>query len=220
MNYFGLLENLFCLYNKLHGQTLTPKQLLRRIRKQVPYSECNIVLNQGLNLLPDQIWVAGLYDAELDADGSVPIEIEIAVHKIRKDFYFDETDVSLNTWAEFCLDFAAVLGHEFVHLHQFRRRQFKMCRPYISEHANPQKREQQIYYGDPDEIDAYAWTAAANAIIETRPRKQTIESTQLYKVYTRLFDKQDPVVVKFVSKANSYLKKLEKQKNDTTSKQN
>jgi hypothetical protein len=220
MNYFELLKKLFNLYEKLHNKKLTPEQLAQQVRKVVPYKECKITVNRSLNVLPNYIPVSGLYDAELDEIGRKPIEMEITVHKIKKKLLFNENDVTSDQWAEFCIDFACILGHEFVHLHQFRRRGFRMNRPYLGTSKDQNKREQQCYYGDSDELDAYAWAAAANAVIELKTSKRTIEKTHLYKTYTRIFNKNDPVVLKFVRKGNRYLKKLEKQKHGTRFEQN
>ena len=219
MNYFELLERLFVVYEAQYNKRLTCNQFLAAVKKAVPYRECKITLNRSLNVLPSHMPVAGLYDLELAERGRRPIEMEITVHKIRKDFVFNQNDITLNQWAEFCIDFSCILGHEFVHMHQFRRRGFKMNRPYVSTSTNINKHEQQCYYGDSDELDAYAWSAAANAVIEMSEKKKCIEKTHLYKTYVNVFDKKDPLVLKFVRKGNRYLKKLEKQKNGTKFKQ-
>ena len=83
MNYFELLERLFGLYATLYNKRLTYDQLLKEIKKAVPYRECKITLNRSLNVLPTHIPVAGVYDAELDEVGRKPIEMEITVHKIQ-----------------------------------------------------------------------------------------------------------------------------------------
>lgn len=215
MNYFELLERLYFMYEKLHNKKLTCNQFIRKIRNAVPFTDCEIVLTKTLTVLPTEIPVAGLYDGDLDYEGHKPIQMEIAVHKIRENFIFNENDIGIDKWATFCIDFAVILGHEYIHMHQFRRRSFRMNRPYISTSKNQNIRDQQCYFGDSDELDAYAWAAAANAIIENRSNRKNIESTNLYKTYARIFDKTDPLVQKFVRKGNSYLKKLEKQKNVT-----
>lgn len=220
MNYFELLERLFSVYEAQYNKRLTCDQFLTAVKKAVPYRECKITLNRSLNVLPSHMPVAGLYDAELDERGRRPIEMEITLHKIRRGILFNKNDITLEQWAEFCVDFACILGHEFVHMHQFRRRGFKMNRPYVSTVGNQNKREQQCYYGDSDELDAYAWAAAANAVIEMTESQRRIERTNLYRTYVRTFDRNDPLVLKFVRKANRYLKKLEKQKNGTKFKQN
>lgn len=215
MNYFTLLEKLYYMYEKLYNKKLTCNQFVTKIRKAVPFSECQIILTKTLTVMPNDIPVAGLYDADLDSEGHRPIQMEIAVHKIRENFVFNDNDISLDKWATFCIDFAVILGHEYVHMHQFRRRSFKMNRPYVSTNKNQNIRDQQCYFGDSDELDAYAWSAAANAIIERRANKKNIESTELYRTYKKVFNKNDPLVLKFVRKGNRYLKKLEKQKNVT-----
>jgi hypothetical protein len=219
MNYFDLLTRLFGAYDKLRNKQLTDRQFLYFLKKAVPYTECNIRINRTLNVYPSSIIeIAGLYDAELDSESENPIDIEVSIHKMWEAVIFDEKHISLDRWAEFCIDFATILGHEFIHMNQFRRRNFNMNRPYVSKHKNKSKRDLQNYLGDSDEVDAYAWTAAANAVVELKPYKRKITSTRIYKMYVNAFDKDDPVVLKLVRKANTYFKKLEKQKNETRTK--
>ena len=93
MNYFELLERLFNIYEQVYNKRLTSDQLLQQIKAAVPFRECKITVSRGLNLLPNQIPVAGLYDAELDEAGRKPIEMEISIHKIRKHLLFNENDI-------------------------------------------------------------------------------------------------------------------------------
>jgi hypothetical protein len=193
--------------------------IVRKIRYAIPYPDCKIVSNKTLTVISNNFDIAGLYDPEKDEDGERCIEIEIGFPK-RKDFYyFNESDLSRNHWSEFCINFSLILGHEYMHLNQFRRRNFNWCRSYKGISSKPNIREHQEYYGDSDEIDAYAFTAAANiitdSILNPKSKKNTVEYTKLYKTYLTLFDKNDPVVLKFVRLTNRYLKKLEHQYHDT-----
>ena len=219
MNYFQLLKRLYDIYDPMVDKVVDHNTIIRKIRYAIPYKDCTIVSNKTLTVISNNFEIAGLYDPEKDADGEPPIEIEIGFPK-RKDFYyFNESDFSRNHWSEFCINFSLILGHEYMHLNQFRRRNFNWCRVYKGTSLRPNIREQQEYYGDSDEIDAYAFTAAANLITDSvlnpKSKKNTIEHATLYKTYVSLFDKTDPVVLKFVRLTNRYLKKLEQQYHDT-----
>lgn len=219
MNYFQLLKRLYDIYDPMVDKVVDHNTIVRKVRHAIPYKDCKILSNKTLTVVSNNFEIAGLYDPEKDADGEVCIEIEIGFPK-RKDFYyFNQSDLSRNHWSDFCINFSLILGHEYMHLNQFRRRNYNWCRSYKAITLNPNIKEQQEYYGDSDEIDAYAFTAAANlitdSILNPKSKKNTIEHSRLYKTYVSLFDKNDPVVLKFVRLTNRYLKKLEQQYHDT-----
>lgn len=219
MNYFQLLKKLYDLYDTMADRVVDHNTILRKIRNAIPFSECKIIAVRTLGIATNSFEVSGLYDPEADEEGDKPILIEIAIPKRMDDFYFGPGGVTRTHWSNFCVDFANILGHEYIHLNQFRRRNFKWCRAYKSYASKPVLKERQEYYGDPDEVDAYAFIAAAEIAIETlRPNKKAlypINKTRLYKTYVDAFDKQDPVVLKFVKLTNRYYKRLERQY-DTT----
>jgi len=220
MNYFQLLSKLYHIYDRLAGQTVDQTVILKKIRAVVTYPDCKIISNRSLSIASNELEVAGVYDSELDEEGhSKPIEIEIQFPKKKPTFTFDESDMSRNHWSELCVDFANILGHEYVHLHQFRRRDFKWPKPYKSYNPHPRLKEQEEYYGDNDEVDAYAYIAAAEMAIDSfnpiEIQPTDIERTRVYKTYTRVFDKKSPVVLKLEKRAQRYYKLLERQYNET-----
>lgn len=215
MNYFQLLYNLCSVYDSLENKVVTHKDIIRKIKKTVPFTECKIIGNSSLSLATNGFIVSGLYDCELDEEGKPPIEVEIIFPKRKETFTFNQGDVSKEHWGEFCVDFVNILGHEFVHLNQFRRRNFGWSRPYKSNSTKPNIKEQQEYYGNSDEIDAYAFMAAAEMAMASvfNPNQKTtnLKKTNVYKTYNRWFDKKDPVVLKLESLSNRYYKRLKKQ---------
>jgi hypothetical protein len=220
MNYFQLLKELYAIYDKLENKEVNHIQIVRQIKKAVPWAECKIKGIKTLSVTSNQFAVAGLYDPEADEFGDPCIEIEIGFPARKSFFIFSESDLSRDHWSELCIDFSQILGHEYMHMNQFRRRNFQWTRPYRSISKNCTLREKQEYYGDNDEIDAYAFTAAAeiliNLIVKRSPKYCLVENSNLYKTYTRIFDKTDPVVLKFVKLTKRYVKKLERQYHDTT----
>ena len=220
MNYFQLLNGLYNIYDKLEGQTVDRKIIIRNIRRVVKYPHCNIVGNATLGIASNALEVAGVYDAELDEEGCpTPIEVEIQFPKKKPTFTFNGSDFTRDHWSELCVDFASILGHEYIHLHQFRRRGFKWCKQYRSYNSHPRMKEQEEYYGDSDEVDAYAYIAATEMAIQSfnlvKIEPAHIENTRVYKTYTRVFDKKSPVVLKLKKKTQRYYKLLERQYYET-----
>ena len=163
MNYFQLLKRLYDLYDRNAGKVVDAKFITRQIRRQIPFYECRIVGIRTLSVASNTLTVSGLYDPEADEFGQRSITVEIGYPASKDTFSFTDDDMSRKHWSELCIDFMNILGHEFMHLNQFRRRDFKWCREYRSFNRCPQTREIEEYYGDPDEIDAYAFTAAGTS---------------------------------------------------------
>lgn len=211
MNYFQLLQNLYKVYDKLSNRTVESKQIFRNIKKAIPFEECIFCSVETLSLPSGKFNVSGLYDPDQDEQGRPPITIEIAFPKNVK-FTFNESDLRRDHWAELCIDLASTLGHEFVHLQQFRNRNYSWTRPYKSSNGNLKLKEAEEYYGDSDEIGAYAFMAAAELILNRYSGSiLQIEDTNVYKTYTNFFNESDPVIVKLSKLINLYNKRLEKQ---------
>lgn len=213
MNYFQLLAKLDSIYTRNQGKTLSSRNLARKIQQAIPFKECKIVPNNTLALYNTNLQVSGVYDPELDLDGEPPIEIEISFPKKQSEFTLDDSDLTRQQWSNMIVDLAGTLGHEFIHMGQFRRRQFRWGRCYTSKSQSREISDAQEYYGIPDEVDAYAWTAAANmthGLINNGSPYQ-IEQTGVYQIYRAVFDKKHPVVLKLCKLSKRYYKLLERQ---------
>ena len=213
MNYFKLLERLSGVYTKHQGQTFTSRQIVSMIKKVIPFKECQIIGNDTLSVHNTNLQVSGVYDPEMDQDQLPPIELEIAFPRKQPNFKFSEFDLTQSQWNNLVVDIACVLGHEFVHMEQFRKRNFRYGRNYVSASSTDATRQAQEYYGIPDEVDAYAWTTAANMVLGLieNGKPYTVERTKVYQVYRSVFDKNHPVVVKLKNKTTRYYKLLEQQ---------
>lgn len=213
MNYFLLFKQIYSIYDRSQGQTLTARQIASRIRRAVPFRECRLRAVSILGVSDNYFEVSGMYDPELDEVGDPPILMEVVFPAKSKTFTFDEDDLSRHHWLTLSLDFASILGHEYVHLNQSRARNFRVSRDYRSDHTHTRVRALQEYYGDPDEIDAYAFTAAAqlaNHLI-TDSQVREFQDTGVYSVYSRVFDENSKVMLKLQLLTDKYYKRLERQ---------
>ena len=217
MNYFQLLGKLDSIYQRNQGKSLTSRNLVRKIQQAIPFAECKIVQNNTLAIYNTNLQVSGVYDPELDLDGLPPIEVEISFPKKQLAFTLDDSDLTRQQWNNMIVDVAGTLGHEFIHMSQFRRRKFRWGRCYISNSQTQAVSDAQEYYGIPDEVDAYAWTAAANMThgLINNGEPYQIEQTGTYQIYKAVFDKKHPVVLKLCKLSNRYYKLLERQYYDT-----
>lgn len=214
MNYFELKLQLKVLYDRLEHQELTGRQIIQRIQKTIPFNECKIVGIPSISVDKLNFNVTGCYNPEDDLEGRVPIELEILYAKERNYYEFNDRDLSRDRWYNLVFDIITILGHEFVHLNQSRRRHFKPGKEYTSRHKNPYVKDSQEYLGIPDEVDAYAFTAAAQ-MAYLLPGKVEFHKTPVYEWYKGVFKKNDPVMIKLEKSAKRYYNKLQRQYNET-----
>lgn len=214
MNYFDLKLNLKTLYDKLEYQELTSNQLIKYIRKEIPFTECVINPVYTISLEDHQYDITGCYFANADIQGQPCIEVELLLPKIRTHYEISEEDLDRSLWNDIMFDLVCVLGHEFVHMHQFRRRHFKLGKEYKSKMTDPKIKENQEYLGMPDEVDAYSFSAAAQ-MAYFLPKQIEFEDTNVFRYYRNYFDKKDPVIKTLEKKSISYYKRLKRQYNET-----
>jgi len=104
---------------------------------------------------PTYAFVGGVYHTQHDIDRLKSIEVSFA---------YCPTDTSLclttRRFNRLCWRIADVILHEIIHMRQARKRKFKELPGYSSTAQSTKLREQQEYFGDSDEIDAYAFNMA------------------------------------------------------------
>lgn len=212
MNYFQLLEKLDGLYDSLEGKTLTSRAIVSKLNRTIPFKECRVINIDSLSA-NNNMMVSGMYEPDLDELKKPCIEIEVLFPKRKPQptFEFSIDDLDRPQWRELCVDIASVLGHEYVHLHQFRKRGFRDGRYYTSYDVNESTRENQEYFGIPDEVDAYAFTCAVSMCENFPGPAVKMEDTIIYQIYANLFDKNSKVLVKLRRLTAKYFKRLERQ---------
>jgi hypothetical protein len=214
MNYFNLKYNLKTLYDRLEFQEVTSQQLINHIRKEIPFTECSINPVYTISLEELQYDITGCYYASYDLAGLPCIELEIMLPKIRTSYEISDYDLNRSVWNSIMFDLISVLGHEFVHMHQSRKRNFNPGKEYKSKIMDPKIKENQEYLGIPDEIDAYSFSAAAH-MAYFLPKVVSFQDTNVYNYYTSYFKKSDPVVKQLEKKSKQYYNKLKRQYNET-----
>jgi len=214
MNYFQLLTRLYAIYKNNRGKTLTSLEIVRRIKRAVNSSDIKVKGIDSISILGNRFDISGIYESELDFDGKPPIGIELLFPSHKTAFLLDESDLTENHWLMMSIDVASVIGHEYIHMKQARRRHFNECRSYKSNSKNLALREQQEYYGNSDEVDAYAYTLAValiNQIAFENRKKISITKTQMYKIYRHYFGKDSEIVKRLIKKSKTYYRHLERE---------
>ena len=214
MNYFELLDQLEALYDINQGREFTPSAVTNLIARNVPYRDVVFLTNLTINSEIHSITVSGLYDYGDDQWGYRPIEIELAFFKKKRKFSMGKS-LTRERWNRLCFDVASILGHEYVHLRQFRDRDFKVKRGYRSREQDDELKATQEYLGHNDEIDAYSFTIAAEMAMQLRQNKtMQLEDTVMYQNYCGAFGFYHSIITKLKKKSLKYYYILEGQYNE------
>lgn len=186
------------LYNKLQSFShrfygdKTPNQVIYWTRKMLAEHKVKVKKHiDSTNNSYSILCVGGYYDPTIDETKDIEMFVSFNENEKNKPFALDESIVKV-----FIDEIFKTLVHEKRHRYQFLQRGNNFGRQYRSNVKDKTLRVQLEYYGDNDEIDAYAQEAAIEIRLHGKsPSKE---------MYETLFAKTDPVVY------NSFLKKLYK----------
>jgi hypothetical protein len=156
----SLYAYFYSLGGRLIGKKLTPDQIHKKLSKHiklvlpVKVKKCiDPKIQQGY------IYTGGVYYSDLDQKNKSAIEINFSYHP------WDETlSITEYRWRKLSIRFADVMLHEMIHMRQFRARGFKNIPGYQSTAASAKERKEQEYYGDRDEMGAFAFNIACEMI--------------------------------------------------------
>lgn len=197
------------------GQKLTPTQiqkiLSKHIKQHIPIKVSKSIHNKNKI---DNINVGGFYYSWLDKKRYKAIEIRFGFNPTNK--FINYSNYKFNKLA---INFSDIVLHEIIHTRQFRSRNFKYLPEYPSTAESYTQRQKQIYLGDRDEIDAYAFNVACELIDRfgnnqknivnymNKDLQDTRYSKDCWKMYLDTFDHdhQHPVIKRLKSKTIRYL---------------
>ena len=191
MKHKTLYDKLHSYSHRFHGEK-TPNQVIYWTRRMLAEHKVRVrkyidTTNTSYSIL----CVGGYYDPTIDDDKD--IEMFISFNENERDVPFKLEEPTVKVFID---EVFKTLVHEKRHRYQFRQRGNNFGRQYRSNVKDKTLKVQLEYYGDGDEIDAYA----QEAVIELRLHGKS-HSKEMYQT---LFAKTDPVVY------NSFLKKFYK----------
>lgn len=109
---------------------------------------------------PGMIYMGGTYYSDYDkSQTSRFIEIVLSYHPDD-----EKLKITEYRWARLCELFADTILHEVIHMRQYRSRNFKSIPGYESTAYYHKQRVTQEYYGDRDEMGAFAFNIACDMI--------------------------------------------------------
>lgn len=211
---------LYRYFNKLNsrvsGKNFTSEQLHKIISKRAK-SLLPVKVTKGYDekLAPDRVHIGGTYYSDLDKKKRVRfVEVVVKYHPDTKII-----KVTSESWRTISKLFADTILHEIIHIRQYRARNFKDIPGYQSTASSARQRVDQSYYGDPDEMGAFAFNIACEAIdrygYQPQQIKKYLDSNiskrhkiSSWKQYLKAFDyNHDHRVIKRMKK--KILSKLE-----------
>ena len=156
----ALYSMFYSINSQVVGKELTPSQLHKRISKHVK-THLPIKIKKCMHAPTEKglVYLGGVYYSDYDAKSTPAIEVN---------FNYNPTDRKLKLtdyrWKRMSIRFADVILHEMIHMRQFRARNFKALPGYKSTVENSKERKEQEYYGDRDEMGAFAFNNACELI--------------------------------------------------------
>lgn len=192
-------EMLYLLRPSLVQVKKTPVEISSIIKRAINFFEIpvNIRTCYKKETKLQHVYVGGFYFSLEDKNRRKPITIVLQYNNNDKDspITLDNKD-----FKKLCMSIADTLMHEIMHLRQYRRRKFKDIPGYESTARLAKKRNEQIYLGHDDEIDAYSFNIACqlndlyrgdkNKVVAhlQKSKKDGRVKNTCYKMYMEAFD--------------------------------
>jgi hypothetical protein len=156
----SLYAYFYSLGGRIVGKRLTPDQIHRALSKHIK-SVFPIKVKKCIDAKIEQgyIYTGGMYHSDFDKKDKTAIEVNFSYHPFDETLKFTEY-----RWRRLSIRFADVMLHEIIHMRQFRARGFKNIPGYQSTAESTKLRKEQEYYGDTDEMGAFAFNIACEMI--------------------------------------------------------
>ena len=160
INRYELIEYIWKLHPKVVNQTLTVEKFHRllgnHIKHMIPIKMKKL---SDSKVQKNCVCIGGTYYSHLDEENLRPIEL-VVVYKNKN----DPITITNKNFIRTCVTISHTIMHEIIHMRQYRRREFKELPAYNSTAQRTRQREEQIYLGCSDEIDAYGYNIACELL--------------------------------------------------------
>lgn len=160
INRYELTDYVWSLYPKVINKEMSADKfhriLCNHIKKRVPIK---VKKWQDTKVDKNCVWVGGAYYSDLDKEKEKSIELVI-VYKSKS----ETITITPKNFHRTCHTVTNTILHEIIHMRQYRRRKFKVLPEYNSTAQRTRQREEQIYLGCSDEIDAYGFNIACELL--------------------------------------------------------
>lgn len=195
-------------YGKANKDTLyTPSSLTRVIRRIVGTDDISVVTTRHSDVYINQVVIGGQYDPDEDQANFSSIIVFVTYNPKQPEFTLKDIN-----WKQVCINLIECIGHEMIHQQQYRDREFDIADGlFVSNCVDDDKRNEQEYLGNPDEIEAYGYSVASELFLKYKLStitKDHVKKSQMFKVYVSTFGINHPVVQELTEHIVSYYLQL------------
>lgn len=197
----------------LIGKEIKPRLFARRLSSFLnSFHPIRVKLITEVECLDkDEFSIGAEYDPDLDQLHKKQIIINLFINHPKH----VPMEITGDFADRFILELVEALVHEYQHQHQYRSRRYRMHKEhFVSEHEDPDLKEDQEYLGNPDEIDAYAANIAArlfliNYKLNTNTDETINEDDSLdLRNYIKAFGKEHSIVQTLLDKIKTNIQHL------------
>lgn len=210
-----LINYFWSIHPEITDQNIEIKKfhakLYNHIKKQLPIK---VIKSRELKVAENRIWVGGFYHSERDRIKLQCIEIVLIYN-----LFQDEINIPKHVFYNVCRSLADTILHEIMHMRQYRRRKFKDIPEYSSTASRKEKKQEQQYLGNSDEIDAYSFNIACELLDKFRNNTESVinylnenqkgkrRKHNCWRMYLKAFDHNHnhPIIHRVKKKVIRYL---------------
>lgn len=208
--FFAQYQSLLDLGPKYIGKKLTVNQLTGIVRRNIKNPDVRTLSSRSPSIKKNIVSVAGIFDPEEMDDKEPCIGVILFFNPKQKTI-----KITKKFWKAFAFETAEIYTHEMIHQYQHVTRLKKNisgCKEFKSHAVDPKIREDQEYFGNYDEIDAYAFGVVASMVVH----KRSLDQIPVWLVYQSLFVDEPAILRKLDREINKYLNRLEYQDDQTS----
>lgn len=202
MNYVDLLHELLEVLSNNATVSLKPTEVAALVRPVLSPYQIKVTTSRHHYAKQNEIIVSGVYRPMDEITGDSVITITLQFQPKIKTICLNDVDL-LDTGIEIC----STVAHELQHRKQYKQRDFDDGFYYCGNGTR-----NQLYYGDHDEIDAYAYGLAVRRVLYTYLNYENppFESEHAVETYYKVFGDDHYIPKLFIKYLNKYIKQLTK----------
>lgn len=197
-------------FGKLNKEVkFTPAGLTGAIRRIVATDDISVSTLKSVTVDMNQVVIGGQYDPDEDEANFSSIRVFASYNPYQKEINLKDV-----RWKQLCITIVECVGHELVHQRQYRARGYDIRdKLFVSKCKEREKKEEQEYLGNPDEIEAYGYSVASELFLKYKMEEMTkdcVKKSQMFKVYASTFGINHPVVAELTEHIVNYYLQLSK----------
>lgn len=174
---------------------LSPQEITKWLRTSVNKFQKNVVFKtlRHPDVLTGNIAISGDYDKDADLNSCPCIFVDLYYAKEKHQILFNDAKIK-----RLAVDIVECIGHESVRRNLIKSRNY-VENPliFVSCTEDDALRDDQMYFGQPDSVEAFSYSVAASLYLSTSKNKITsndIYSNEIFQTYVSRFGPNHRIV--------------------------